>query len=429
MPRVEGENRPLIVRAMRRTTLARAGAAAVGMVLIAEAGVWLLRPRPAPIDPAPVSEGDYFTAAEIDRGEDYASGQRWLYVGGIAIEMVVLAGAATGRPRIVRAALARAGERPVLGAAAVGAGLSVAVAVASLPVGIAAHERAVDFGISTQDLGSWFGDTAKATAIGAVIAAPIAVGFAALLRRLPRAWWIPGSALAVVIAAVMTWLAPVVLAPLFNRFEALPDGSPARTEVLRLAKRAGVDVGEVYRVDASRRVRSLNAYVDGLGPTKRVVLYDNLIKGTDSAQLASVVAHELGHVRNDDILRGLAFVAIVAPFGLLFARSVGEPLSRRSGFGPGSPSSIPAYALGLAIAALAIGVVGNQLSRKIEGAADTFALDETRDPKAFIELQRKLALSSVADPSPPEVASFLFGSHPTTVDRIGEAIAWERGAR
>jgi STE24 endopeptidase len=414
---------------MRRTTLVRAGAAAVGMVLIAEAGTWLLRPRPAPISPAPASASDYFTQAEIDRGRDYDNGQLWLYVGGLAIEMVVLVGVAGGRPRIVRAALARAGERPVLGAAAVGAGLSVAVAVASLPVGIAAHERAVDFGISTQDLGSWLGDAAKQAAIGAAIAAPIAAGFAALVRRLPRAWWIPGSVLAVSIAAVMTWLAPVVLAPLFNRFEALPKGSPARAQVLELAKRAGVDVGNVYRVDASRRVRSLNAYVDGIGSTKRVVLYDNLIEGTDRAQLSSVVAHELGHVKHDDILRGLAFVALAAPLGLLFARSVGEPLSRRTGFAPGSPGSIPAYALGLALASLAIGIVGNQLSRQVEASADSFALDETDAPKPFIQLQRKLALSSVSDPDPPAIPQFLLGSHPTTVERIGAALAWENGAR
>ena len=414
---------------MRRSTLVRAGAAAVGMILIAEAGTWLLRPRPAPISPAPVSASDYFTQGQIDRGRDYDSGQLWLYVGGLAIEIVVLAGAATGRPRIVRAALVRAGERPVRGAAAVGAGLSVAVAVASLPVSIAAYERAVDSGISTLDRGWWLGDTGKSGAIGAVMVAPIAAGFAALVRRMPRYWWVPGTALTIVIAAVMTWLAPVVLAPLFNRFEALPKGSPAREQVLALAKRAGVSVGNVYRVDASRRVRSLNAYVDGIGSTKRVVLYDNLIEGTDRAQLGSVVAHELGHVKHDDILRGLAFVALAAPLGLLFASAVGGPLSRRTGFAPGSPGSIPAYALGLLLASLAIGIVGNQLSRKVEASADTFALGETHDPKTFIQLQRKLTLSAVADPDPPAVASFLLDTHPSAVQRIGAAIAWENGAR
>jgi STE24 endopeptidase len=122
-------------------------------------------------------------------------------------------------------------------------------------------------------------------------------------------------------------------------------------------------------------------------------------------------------------------VAIAAPLGLLFARSLAEPLSRRTGFAPGSPGSIPAYALGLAVAALVIGFVGNQLSRQIEASADSFALSETHDPKAFIQLQRKLALSSVADPDPPAVPQFLLGSHPTTVQRIGAALAWERGAR
>jgi STE24 endopeptidase len=414
---------------MRRTTLARAGAAAVGMVLVAEAAVWLLRPRPAPIAPVPVAEGDYFTPAQIDRGSDFTTGQLWLFCGGLAIEVAVLGAAAAGRPATVRRALARASGRPLLGAAATGAGLSVAVAVASLPVAIAAHDRAVAYGVSRQSLGSWLGDAAKAGAIGAVLAGAGGVLLVAVVRRFPRRWWIPGSVLAVAAAAVLTWLAPVVLAPLFNRFEALPRRSEARAEVLRLADRAGVDVGGVYRVEASRKVRALNAYVDGIGSTRRVVLYDNLIRGTDQAELGSVVAHELGHVKHDDILRGLAFVALVAPLGLLFARSVADPLARRGGFEPGSAGSIPAFALALTLAALVLGIVGNQLSRQVEASADTFALDLTHHPRPFIELQRKLTLSAVGDPAPGAVAQFLFGTHPTAVERIGAALAYERGAR
>jgi STE24 endopeptidase len=255
------------MRRLAGSTLVRAGAAALGMILVAEGAVWLLRPRPAPIDPVPVAEGRYFTPAQIERGTDYASGQLWLYLGGIGVEIFVLACVAAGRPRPVARALARSDRRPLVGAALVGAGLSVAIAVTTLPVGAASHARAVDFGISTQSTPSWLGDVAKAAAIGAVLAAAGAALLAALIRRLPRAWWIPGSALVVAIAAAATWLAPVVLAPLFNRFEALPRGNRARAEVLRLAGRAGVDVGGVYRVDASRKVRSLNAYVDGIGST------------------------------------------------------------------------------------------------------------------------------------------------------------------
>ena len=91
--------------------------------------------------------------------------------------------------------------------------------------------------------------------------------------------------------------------------------------------------------------------------------------------------------------------------------------------------ALPAFALGLTLAALAIGIVGNQLSRRVESSADTFALDLTHHPHAFVELQRKLTVSAVADPAPPALAHFLLGTHPTAVERIGAALAYEHGAR
>ena len=122
----------------------------------------------------------------------------------------------------------------------------------------------------------------------------------------------------IALAALVTWIGPVLLAPVFNEFDPLPEGSAARQEVLALAERAGVEIGEVYRIDASRRSTALNAYVDGIGSSKRVVLYDNLLESAQRPELRSIVAHELGHVAHHDIRRGLTFVALVAPFGLLF---------------------------------------------------------------------------------------------------------------
>ncbi len=254
------------------------------MVLVAEAAVWLLRPRPAPIAPAPTQASDWFTGAQIERGQDFDRGQDWLYLAGIGVEAIVLIVLATGRPQVVRRALTRATARPLAGTAIVGAGVSVVVAVVTLPIGLAAHDRAVDYGLSVQGTGSWLADAAKSTVIGALVAGVAAAVLGALVRRLPRAWWIPGAGATVAIAAAITWIAPVVLAPLFNKFEKLPPGNPARAEVLRLAHDAGVKVGGVYRVNASRKVRALNAYVDGIGSTRRVVLYDNLISGTDHAE-------------------------------------------------------------------------------------------------------------------------------------------------
>ncbi len=249
------------------------------------------------------------------------------------------------------------------------------------------------------------------------------------MRRFRARWWLPGSVAVVAIAAVFAWLAPVVLAPLFNRFSPLPAGSEARSQVVALGKRAGVDIGEVYRVDASRRVRSLNAYVGGLGSTKRVVLYDTLLERANRPELRSIVAHELGHVKHDDIPRGLAFVGLVAPLGLLFVRELGEAVASRSGSDGRGPAALPAYALGLALASLLLGVVGNQLSRRVEASADTFALELTHDPRALIQVQRRLAIENVANPDPPAIVTGLLGTHPPTVDRIGAALAYERGAR
>jgi STE24 endopeptidase len=248
-----------------------------------------------------------------------------------------------------------------------------------------------------------------------------------MLRRLGRHWWIGGAVAVVALAAVFTWLAPVLLDPVFNKFEELPQGK-TRSEVLRLGERAGVNIGHVYRIDASRRSTGINAYVNGLGSTKRVVIYDNTLRELDPAQLRSVVAHELGHVKHDDVPRGILFVVLAAPLGLLFARELAGALTRRAGVDPGTPAALPAYALAIGLVSVILSVPGGQLSRRVEASADTFALRLTQDPRALISVQRRLAISNVADPDPPDVLTALVGTHPPTIDRIGAAVAYERGS-
>ena len=124
-------------------------------------------------------------------------------------------------------------------------------------------------------------------------------------RRYPRTWWLPAAAGSVAFGAVLAALAPVVLDPIFNDFTPLPEGE-TRADVLELARAAGVKVGEVYSVDASRRTTAANAYVTGLGPTKRVVLFDTLLDRYSRDEVRMVVAHELAHVRHRDVPRGVA---------------------------------------------------------------------------------------------------------------------------
>jgi len=298
----------------------------------------------------------------------------------------------------------------------------------TVPFGIWAHERSVDVGLSTQSIGGWFSDWGKGTAIGAVLAGLIGTFALWLMRRFRARWWIPGSVAVVIGAAILTWLAPVVIAPLFNKFDELPPGQ-ARSDVLELARKAGVDVGHVYEVDASKRTTAINAYVNGLGSSKQVVLYDTLIGDLNQGERRAVVAHELGHVHGNDIQRGLLFVAIVTPLSLIFVSLMASGIARRRGAEPGTPAYLPALALAIAAASFVIGIAGNQLSRSVEARADTFSLQLTNDPRGMIELQQQLADRNLADPNPPGIFTLLFGTHPPATDRIGTAVAWEQGER
>ena len=165
--------------------------------------------------------------------------------------------------------------------------------VVVLPIDALLRARAIDVGLVTRSWPGWGWDVARSAAIGAALAGSATAAGIALMRRIPRRWWIPASGLVVALGAAFVFAGPLVLDPVFNRFERLPDG-PVREQVLELARRADVQVGEVYVVDASKRTTAANAYVTGLGSSKRVVLYDTLLRDFPAAETRLVVAHELG---------------------------------------------------------------------------------------------------------------------------------------
>ena len=396
--------------------------AVVAALVVAEAAVLLLRPRDGVIDPAPVRLSSYFSAAEIDRARDFRRPQLALYGGTLLIEVAVLGVLVARPPRRLRGPM----RRPVLVAAVAGAGLALALDAAPLPLRAVAHERAVDVGLSTQDWAEWAGDLAKSWAIGGVVTGAGAAAAVALMRRFPRGWWLPGSAVVVAFGAVTIYAGPVVIDPLFNDFEPLPPGQ-VRSDVLQLAGEAGVDVGEVYAVDASRRTTGANAYVAGLGHTKRVVLYDNLLENFTRDEIRLVVAHELGHVHYSDVPRGLLFLALVAPVGLFAAAQATRrlaPAEERPG-----PAVLPALALSVGVLAFAVTAISNQLSRRIEARADSYALKLTQAPEPFIGFERRIALRNVSDPDPPDWVTAILATHPPTIERIGIGEAFRREPR
>jgi STE24 endopeptidase len=399
-------------------------AVAVGAaVLVAELAVLLLRPRDGVIEPAPVRAQSYFSASEIERARDFRRPQLALHGGALAVQLGLLALLVARPPARLRAAF----ERPVLAGAITGAALSLALSAAVLPLRIVARERAKDVGLVTQSWTGYTRDTAVSWGVGALLAGAGAAVALALVRRGPRGWWAPGSVLIVAFGVGSVYAGPIVLDPLFNTFKPLPAGQ-VRSDVLELAGRADVDVGEVFAVDASRRTTAANAYVAGLGGTKRVVLYDTLLENFSRAELRLVVAHELAHVHHRDVPNGLLYLAIVAPFGLFAASRLTARLAPQAA-GAAGPAMLPALALSVTVLATAITMISNQLSREVEARADSYALRLTGDGRPFISFERRIALRNVSDPDPPRWQTFLLATHPPTIERIGIGVAYERERR
>ncbi|MFS3129704.1 M48 family metallopeptidase [Nocardioides sp. Bht2] len=369
--------------------------------------------------PAPAES--VFTTAQIRRGEEYASTARIL--GWSSLGVATLVAALFG--------LTRLGSRLVRGStrwwpiAAVGAVALFALItrLATLPFAWAARQRRLDEGLTQQATSGWIADLAREYVVQVLLTALVLTLLIWCARRW-RVWW-PAVAAGVGAGLVVvgSYLYPVLLEPVFNDFETMPDGD-LRSSIMALADEEGVKVDDVLIADASRRTTTLNAYVSGFGSTKRVVVYDNLVSSVPEPQVLSVVAHELGHARDGDVVTGTALGAVGTAFGVsLLAVLVNATwLRRHSGSeGAGDVRVIPLVLALVAVGTLLASPVQATISRTIETRADETALEMTGDPEAFLAMQRTLCIRAVCDPTPPAFSQFWFGTHPTVLQRVAMA--------
>lgn len=368
---------------------------------------------PAAVDPATV-----FTPAEIARGEDYTQVARLWSWSSLAVSLLVAC--VLGFSRWGRRLVARLPGwwwvRIVLAVAAV----EVVGRIVTLPFAVLLRRHALDNGLSNQAWSAFAADVAKNQVLTIVVTSLLLLVLVGSARRWPRAWPAVAGGLLGVLVLLGSFVYPIVVEPLFNDFHSLPDGE-LRTAVLQLADEEGVPIDDVLVADASRRTTTLNAYVSGFGSTRRVVLYDNLVDSVPQDQTLSVVAHELAHAKHDDVLTGSLLGALGAVFGVgLLGLLVGS-IGRRRGTPMGDPGVVPLVLALLAVGTLLSAPVQNGISRQIETRADVVALEVTDDPDAFEAVQRQLALRSLADPTPPAVSHFWFGSHPLGLLRIAIA--------
>lgn len=282
--------------------------------------------------------------------------------------------------------------------------------VVRLPVGAWRHHHAVAWGLSTQSWRGWAADRAKGLAVGAVLST-LALGSLFYAAHLwPNAWaWVAAPAAATLVL-VLGVLAPVLLEPLWNRFEPLEDG-PLAARLHQLAVAAGAPVAEILVADASRRTRGQNAYVSGLGRTRRLVLWDTLLASPHD-EIAVVLAHELGHrVRRHVAVLTVVGMAGIAAFVVVLRLVRPQPV----------PQDAAAIALAGALAELVALPALSALSRRFERVADRFSLELTADAGAFRRLHRRLALANLAELQPPAWLYYWMMTHPTPSERIDSA--------
>ena len=309
------------------------------------------------------------------------------------------------------------------------------VAILTFPMAYyTGYLRQHQYGLSNQSLGAWAGDWIKGVALsGAGLAAVLWIPYL-LLRRSPGRWWLYAGLASVPLAALLLVITPVWVDPLFNDYEPMED-KVLESRILALAQRAGISGSRVFQVDKSSDTKLVNAYVTGVGTTKRVVLWDTLLEKLDDRQVLFVTAHEMGHF----VLRHTLSVIITAGFLVTVAlyvvhRTAGGLITRFSGrFGFTELTDIASFPLLMLlgnVASFLLAPVVLGISRHQEHEADRFALEITRDNHAaattFVVLQRE----NLAVPRPGPLYVLWRSSHPPLAERVGFANGyrpWERG--
>lgn len=387
-----------------------------------------------------------FTPAELARSHAFDSVINPPAYAGLLVGLVLIAvlGFTPLGSRFLGWATARVRRWPLRVAAAAVA-LTTLLRLAGLPFDIWSESVLRRYGLSTQSRPAWLVDQLKSLAVAWVLYTIALLLLYALVRRFPRYWWAGAAAGGFVLVVAVSFIYPVVVEPVFNTFHSLPRGQ-LRTDLLAMADRDGVPVKDVLVADASRRTTSLNAYVSGFGSTRRIVLYDTLLK-SPPARIESIVGHELGHAKHDDVLWG-TLVGALGTAGaacLLHLLMTSPALLRRAGVDPDDPeeprpgrapdarsagaANPRSLALLLALAAVATLVgtpVQNLVSRRIEARADAHALNLTRDPSTFVSMQHELSVRNISDLGPDALEYLLWLTHPAAPDRIAMARDWAR---
>jgi STE24 endopeptidase len=375
------------------------------------------------IDPAAATRAylDTLPAAQRAKSDSYFEGGYWLdlvdYLWGAGIYLLLLFSGASAWMR----------DRARGWSALYWLQFLAASFVLGLPLTIyRGYFREHAYGLSNLTFGGWVGELLKGLMVGAIFGALAVTALYAIVRRLPRTWWIWGTAVTVALLAFGTLIAPVLIVPLFNNPKRLQDQRVV-APILSLARANGINAQEVWEIDASKQSKRVSANVSGFMGTERITLNDNLLNRTSLPEIESVMGHEMGHFVLNHVYKGLMEIGLIVALGYALLAILFERLRARY---PRWGIRDIADVAGLPLAALLftsylflMTPVLNTIIRTQEYEADVFGLNAARQPDGFAQTALKLSEYRKLEPGPVE--EFVFFDHPSGRTRIFTAMRWK----
>jgi STE24 endopeptidase len=282
------------------------------------------------------------------------------------------------------------------------------------------------FQLSTQKFRSWLWDEAKGFLVGLVMAAIIVELLYFMIRQSPQHWWLITWALFMGLFILLAQLAPVVLFPIFYKFEPM-DNEDLRRRLVQLGERAGTRVRGVYRWKLSEKSKKANAALTGLGSTRRIILADTLLDNYAPEEIEAVLAHELGHHVHRHILKSILVQAGITLLGFWIANFVLHYSVDHHMFEELSDfANLPLLAITVTLLSLLLMPALNAYSRFNERQADRYAFESIASVGPFISSMNKLAQQNLAERAPSTWIEVVFHSHPAISRRVAAAEEWGR---
>ncbi|UOF89461.1 M48 family metallopeptidase [Fodinisporobacter ferrooxydans] len=283
--------------------------------------------------------------------------------------------------------------------------------------------------LSSQTASSWLGDLLKSFGLDLITQVPLFLGVFWLIKKQPNRWWISIWVLSIPITIFLMFIQPLVVDPIFNTFQPLPD-QQLKAEIISLTTKAHIPTDQIYVVNKSKQTNELNAYVTGIGSQTRVVYWDTLLHSMTKGEIVFVTAHEIGHYVLHHIYIGIV-VGLLIGYGVLWVfyrlylwivQRFKESLHID---GPHDFVALPLLLLLYSVLSFAILPVENAISRTMEHQADQYAMMLTHDKKDAIQSFQMFAKHDLQAVNPPFLVYIFLDDHPTLLQRIDFVAHWK----